>query len=160
MENQNIDQQVEQLDNILKNRKFPIKYNDDFVQICNMRYDELSALSAEDCGMYAFILGQYSLYIQTQLNTETARAKWFKHKLNAIVAKCGQDYDKYLKFEERSSLVIRDNQAAFKLHFELLKSELIMEELSFLSSKISTLSQILLDLVNTKRRKEYVPKTG
>jgi hypothetical protein len=81
--------------------------------ILNLTDDQLRLLSAEDCGIKAYQLLQYSLFLQKETNRHAAKIKWSKHNLDYVTAKYGQGYgDKYTKYEERQGLLISDNSYA------------------------------------------------
>lgn len=98
----------------------------------------------------------YSAFLQKEVNRHSSRLKWANHNLNIIIGKVYNNYgDKWVKFDERKMLIINDNEVAKSLNKIILDSSLRLEELAFISTRVGTMSTILVELQKTKRAERY-----
>jgi|ETNvirenome_6_85_1030632.scaffolds.fasta_scaffold71466_2 hypothetical protein len=129
-----------------------ITHSPEVEKILTISYVELKALSAERCGECAVLLAQYGIFVQKEINRQTAKMKWAEKGIHIMAAKYGKNYSQYMKFEEKQATIISDNSAAFKLHKLKQISQAIVDELSYITSRINTMGQSFIELQNTKRR--------
>jgi hypothetical protein len=129
-----------------------IKRNQDIDNVLNYSFAQLQALTIEDCAIYAFLLEQYSMYIQQEWNRHSAKKKWAEHNLNVMVGKYGDEYgNNYTKFEEKKFKLIADNSYAQKLSELIRETSVVCEDLSFIAMKVGTQSQHLQELRKSKK---------
>lgn len=121
-------------------------------KILELRYEQLRVLPRETLFSYAFILVGFAAALQKEHNRQYAKKKWAEHNLNVIVAKEQGNYgDKYTKYEVRRSMIIGDNEYAKALNEIIVNSDVNIEELNFISSKINMMGEILREFGKTKR---------
>lgn len=133
-----------------------LKFNNEVETILGLKIDELRRFNEEECGLNAYCLAQYATFIQKEVNRHSAKLKWANHNLDIVVAKVSTNYgDKFTKWEVKRSLVVNDNEFAKALNKIVLEATLRVEELSFISSRIDKMSQILIELQKTRRAEKY-----
>ena len=122
---------------------------DEVESIITMKRAQLSKMSKEDCGECAFVLSQYSLFLQKELNKETAVLEWVETNLNHVTGKyMGQQRGATL--DERRSAVITENSYAKDLFKLRNRVRLKTNSLNFLSQKIHYMSSVLLTIQGNK----------
>lgn len=133
-----------------------LKFCDEVTPILELKSEELRKLDEQTAGIYAFKLAQYSAFLQKEVNRHSSKFKWANHNLNIIVGKVYNNYgDKYTKLDEKKILVINDNEVAQSLNKIILETSLRLEELSFLSTRVNTMSSILVEIQKSKRAERY-----
>lgn len=129
-----------------------IKKNESAEILLNVDENVLKNMTAEECGIKAIVLLQFSTFIQKEINRHNAKNRWADSNLNFMVGKYGQSYgDKFTKFEERKAMMIADNSFAKALNDMIKLSSVICEDLSYISKKIENMSNLLAELQRTKR---------
>lgn len=94
-----------------------IKPSPNIEAILNYTQEELRSLSKEECSENAYLLKQYALYIQKEMNRHHVKANWASARLNYIIGKDGGEYgDKYTKFEQLKLIVVAKNTYAKALY--------------------------------------------
>lgn len=133
-----------------------IKFNNEVEKILELPLEEIRSLSAEDLSAYGYALARYSTFLQKENNRFSSKLKWANHNLLIIIGRNGHKYgDKWTKFEERKIMVINDNEAAQSLNKIVLEATLRLEELAFMSTRVNTMSNILLEYHKTRRADKY-----
>lgn len=118
----------------------------------NLSSQELQEMSAEEVGEAAFILAQYSMYIQKEYNRQNAVKNWAQACQNAIIAKIIDNYgNEYTKFDEKSMKAIYGNDAAIVLQRIIVEASQKTDVLHFLSQKIEMAHKRLSEYQETKR---------
>ena len=155
--NQKLESQLEILDNYGKSIGLnSIKFNNDVEKILELSLEEIRTTSIEDSLTYSYALARYSGFLQKECNRHSSKLKWANHNLSIIVGKLYNNYgDKWTKLEERKIQIINDNDAAQSLNKIILENTLKLEELQFISTRINTMSNILLEYQKTKRSERY-----
>ena len=133
-----------------------VEYNEEALKILQMKSFELKALTSAECGELAFSLAQYSLYIQQQINEQTARINWAKNNIKNIIAQNSGQFDRYMKYEEKEHAVIISNEHALKLNEILSYAQAVSDRLSYMSGRIQSMSSALIELQRSKRRVDNV----
>lgn len=129
-----------------------IHKSDKIEEILNLNNEQLRNLTADDCGIYSYLLMQYSIFLQKETNRHAAKQRWAQHNLNFLSGKLGQKYGTtYSKFEERQLMLIADNSFAKALSDLIRESGIVIEEFAFIAKKIESMAQVLVDLQRTKR---------
>lgn len=155
----NVKQQYEEykiilakLDDMTIMSKVPL--NSEVDEVLGMKYSTLSKLVAEQCGEYAFLLSQYATYLQIQQNDARAKAEWAKGKVMEQVCPMLNNYgDGYVKFEIKRQLAINEHENISLLDQIEKKARTVVHKLDFISGKINTMAQTLMELQQTKRRR-------
>jgi hypothetical protein len=114
---------------------------------------ELRKMNAEECGETAFLLAQFSLFLQKEYNTENSRLNWCQEQINKTIANTTlQQGSKYSPYEERKNLAIREDAVAYKLNDIKVYVHARLDRLYFLAQHVQFLSKTLIELQQTKRR--------
>lgn len=137
-----------------------ILYNSEIEGVLSLTREELSNLTAEQCGESQFLLAQYSAYLQKNYNRHNAKLKWAERELSNLVAKECHNYgdDNFMnnaKFQLILGKVIYGNEAAKVLNQIVNHASACVNELNDMSTKISFISKALGDLQQSKRKYGY-----
>lgn len=129
-----------------------ITYSSEVEKALNFKADELRGLNSEECGVYAYKLQQFALFIQKEKNRSKNISNWIDNNIKILIAKEGKSYgDNFTKYDMiRSSIITFDTygEALGKLYDEFNSKS---EELDQISNKIAAISKTLSDLQYTKR---------
>src|SRR5687768_15883324 len=88
-----------------------LKFCNEVSPLLELKIEELRRLSEQDCGIYAYKLGQYATFLQKEINRFSAKMKWASHNLDITIGKVYHNYgDKWIKYDERKVLVINDSE--------------------------------------------------
>jgi len=117
----------------------------------NMSRQELNSLSAQDCGEIAYLLGQYSYYIQRLQNKHQGNKIWAEGILQEDVCKYLGDYSDFIKYEIKVKLIAKENQHITDILKIMNYADIMGTRLNFISSSISNLSHIISNLEKSKR---------
>ena len=129
-----------------------INNKEEFNHYLNMNIMDLEKMDSIGCGNVAYRLTQFSLHIQRILNKENAKKRMLENRINGFICKTVGQFP-YIKGELARAAAISENDAAKKLDDELLKCDIKIEELTYLSSGIQKLSDQLKNLQFSKREK-------
>jgi len=130
-----------------------VKYNPEWDQLLSMNLDSLRLLDEESTAEFCVLASLYSLYIQTEFNRHSRKLKWAEHNLDVYIGRYAKDYgDSYTKYEEKRSGVICEHTNATKLAEMVKISQVYCESLNFISKKIETISNTLLELKRSKHK--------
>jgi hypothetical protein len=126
---------------------------DSLDKIWNLPYNRLQKLSAVECAEYAFILAQYSMYVQKIYNREKSKVEWLENKIHELSFDKLNDYDQYTKYDVKLRLIAKENKPFNDLLKHLSYTKQIMTRLEFLPTSIKVLSD---NLSNIQRAKSQV----
>lgn len=131
-----------------------IMYDVQVEKALNLTHDDLKGMSAEECGMTAYTLKQYALYIQVETNKYQNVMGWAKRNIDALLAKEYSNIgDKYTKYEIKRNMLITMNSAATELYKQYIDAKIKYKALSNVSRNVSYIAETLLALQQTKRYK-------
>jgi len=133
---------------IFENKKLNVEEIHGYMQ---MDRQELRALSADDCGEIAYLLGQLALEIQREVNKQTAIEQWLEAQINKTVADLVTNY-KIFSYEGQKHAAIKDNEYARKCQDTKMNAIVRIKQLNYMSQEIKNLSGILMDIRQTKMR--------
>lgn len=128
-----------------------IQYNSDVEIVLKLNFESLSKMSADELASSAFILDQYALFLQRQINREKAKTNWAKSNLDVVVAENGQNFDKYTKYELRIATIIKENDIARNLNQIIVKATTRLDELDFVATRIASMATKLETLHKSKK---------
>ena len=145
-------EQMEKLDKVLDEYESQcglpyVEWNgneDEFREYLSMPREALEKLTPHDCTQIAYRLGQFAFHLQKQVNRENARVVWAKQRLMELVGQESEQFDKYTKFEVKTALIVKANAHAQALQRIWTYAEQRSTRLTFLSSSLKHLSDILL----------------
>jgi len=160
MAGENINDKIANLDKMLDefNTKIGVKFSKSNLAevIINYSSDDIRALSEEECLESAYVLYSHAGYIQKESNRLDARIRWLNRCIQIETADKIKMYgDKYTSFQERLLLINGDktNEYMSRLQDVLMHCEIRKEEISFISSRISAMANLL---ENAKRLKNKI----
>jgi len=111
----------------------------------------LEKLSPEDCAQISYRLAQFSLHIQRTLNRENARLNWAEETIKETIADDINNYKGY-GYLEKSSQAIKHNEKAMALNKIKKYAKQRSDRLTYISSCVKNLSDILLSINKTKAK--------
>ena len=114
-----------------------------------MNRDEIEKLSPEDCAQISYRLAQFSLHTQRTINRENARLNWAEESIKETIADEINNY-KGSGYLEKSSQAIKHNEKASALNKIKKYAKQRSDRLTYISSSIKNLSDILLSIQKTK----------
>jgi hypothetical protein len=123
---------------------------DEVQRILSLDRAEITKMSREACGECAFVLSQYSLFVQKEFNRENAVLEWVETNLSNVTGKYMGQYSG-ATLDERKSSVIAENTYARDLFKIRNRVRLKTTNINFLSNKISFMSQVLLAVQSNKK---------
>jgi len=124
----------------------------------NQDRTEIECLDATQCASLNYRLNQYAFYLQRCINLERCRFQWANAHLKETVAPQLQNYDKYMKYEVKVSLICKENSYAKKLQDIINHTEQRITRLDSLSYNLQALSKTLSDLQRAKISERYTEK--
>lgn len=116
-----------------------------------MNRDVLEKLSPEDCAQISYRLAQFSLHVQRTLNRENARHNWAEETMKETIADEINNYKGY-GYMEKSSQAIKHNDKASSLNKIKKYAKQRSDRLTYISSCIKNLSDIMLSIQKTKAK--------
>ena len=118
-------------------------------QYLSMNRDVLEKLTPEDCAQISYRLAQFSFHIQRTLNRENARYNWAEESIKETIADEINNYKGY-GYIEKSIQAIKHNDKANSLNKIKKYAKQRSDRLTYLSSSVKNLSDILLSIQKTK----------
>lgn len=118
-------------------------------QYLTMDRNSLEKLSPEDCAQISYRLGQFSFHIQRSVNRENARYNWADETIKESIADEINNYKGY-GYIEKSSQAIKHNDKASSLNKIKKYAKQRSDRLTYISSSIKNLSDILLSIQKAK----------
>lgn len=109
----------------------------------------LEKLSPEDCAQISYRLGQFSFHVQRSINRENARFNWADETIKEVIADEINNYKGY-GYIEKSSQAIKHNDKASSLNKIKKYAKQRSDRLTYISSSIKNLSDILLSIQKMK----------
>jgi hypothetical protein len=123
----------------------------------NLTTNDMQHMGPEELGEAAYVLSNYALYLQKEVNHQQAIVVWCKDNLDYILADKADQYGgQFCPHAERKLLAIKDSEIARELYKVQMHAKMRVETLSFMPSRIEALSKKLEELQQTKRRQKYV----
>jgi hypothetical protein len=117
-----------------------------------MSQDEVSRMSAEQCGEASIVLAQYSFYLQRSFNVEIRRVNWAQAMIDRYIAPIMKNYTAS-SASERKMMAIKDNEFALSCERLRTEAQARVDQINYLSAKVDALSYRFADLQQTKRMK-------
>lgn len=118
-------------------------------QYLTMDRDHIEKLTPEDCGQISYRLAQFSFHVQRTINRENARYNWAEETIKEVIADEINNYKGY-GYLEKSSQAIKHNDKALSLNKIKKYAKQRSDRLTYLSSAIKNLSDIILSIQKTK----------
>ena len=152
-----VNQRLEDLERVLlefeKGVGLSIEQSPDASNALNLKKEQLSKMSPDECGELAYALAQQSAYLQKEINKYSQRIHWANTNIDSMICSQVDNYgSRYTTYDNRRMLAINDNEYTMKLYEISVQSQRVVDRLAYLPSKISYMSKTLLELQQTKRR--------
>ena len=119
----------------------------------NLSKDDLYKLSADACGIGAYKLNQFALHLQKYHNRYIAIVNWLDENIRFVVAKATQGIQCY-GAKERDTIAIGNSEVAMELYRVKTEKKLIVDNVAFLTSRVTALADTLLDIKRGKAWQE------
>lgn len=140
------------LDEYEKSFKINFVQNDEVEEYLQMNKAQLESLTPVQCHEIAACLSNYLMYLQKELNRQTAIFNWANSNLNTIIGRHLQEYDDF-KYEAKVLQIINEYDSAKKLDDLKQAVQLRMDTLSYLPQRIEFFIKTLNNLGNAKAYK-------
>jgi len=114
-----------------------------------MNRDSLEKLGPEDCAQISYRLAQFSFHLQRTINRENARYNWADETIKEVIADDINNYKGY-GYLEKSAQAIKHNDKAVSLNKIKKYAKQRSDRLTYLSSAVKNLSDIILSIQKTK----------
>jgi len=112
--------------------------------------EQLNKLSATECASAAYLLAQYSFYLQRLYNRESAKQRWASDQLTKLVCDKMDDYSTYTKYDHKVALIAKENKVVERLQSVLNYTTQIMERLNFLSTSVKNMCEVMSNIQKAK----------
>lgn len=116
----------------------------------NMTFEELNSMSAIECAEAAYLLAQYSFYLQRMFNRESAKNRWGQDQITKLVCDKLDNYSTYTKYENKIALIAKENKSVERLQSIINYTNQVMERLNFLSTSVKNMSEIMSHIQKAK----------
>jgi hypothetical protein len=118
----------------------------------SMSLEELRKKSPDELSEYAFLIGQYQLYIQRQINKNKAWFRWYKAKSDEYAAYYLKDASGY--GQEKILQARNGPEICQKLNAFGRKIEMQLERLAFVPQNLESMANNIRDLKFSALRRE------
>ena len=122
---------------------------DELQEYLTMNRDMLEKFTVTECGEIAYRIGQFGFHIQRSLNREVARHNWADETIKETIADEINNYKGY-GYVEKSLQAIKHNDRASKLNQIKKYAKQRLDRLTYLSSTLKNLSDILISIQRAK----------
>lgn len=122
---------------------------DELNQYLTMDRNIIEKLNPEDCAQISYRLAQFSFHIQRSINRENARFNWAEETIKEVIADDINNYKGY-GYIEKSAQAIKHNDKAAGLNKIKKYAKQRSDRLTYLSSAIKNLSDILISVQKMK----------
>lgn len=119
-----------------------------------MREDDINKLTPAELATAEYILSAHSLVVQRKVNRAISIKGWATRCLDIIVARDYNEFDSYMRIEQRKAAVAKNDGFAKRLYDIITQQELIIDDLTYLSQNIHHISNTLGNLARI-RSKNY-----
>lgn len=141
------------LDEYVYSIGLPIKKNTEVDDILTLTAQEMSAMTALQCGEAAFLIFQYAAYIQSEYNRNVVRLMWAEEQISSLLGKYGDQYgDSYTKYDIRRARLCSGDDAAKIINQIRIHASARCEELKDISNKLTMMGRALLEYQGAKSR--------
>ena len=121
------------------------KINNEGDEYLEMTGQQLKALTAQECGIGAFLIEQRALHIQIEYNKENGRANWAERTIALVIADKVNNYKGY-SYVERSLQAIKEDSYASRLEKIRAQAKARASRLEHISTKLNNVSKTLIGL--------------
>jgi len=122
---------------------------DELNEYLTMDRKVIEKLNPEDCAQISYRLGQFSFHIQRSINRENARFNWADETIKEVIADEINNYKGY-GYIEKSAQAIKHNDKAASLNKIKKYAKQRSDRLTYISSSVKNLSDILLSIQKMK----------
>lgn len=151
---------LDDYEKIINLPEFNMVEMDDINTYFNMKIEQLNKLTSIECAEGAYILARYCFYLQRMYNRESAKNKWAIDQMNKLICDKLSEYDTYMKYEHKISLIAKENSVVEKLQKIINYTNQVMERLNFLASAVKNMSEMISNLQKAKSYSERATNYG
>jgi len=116
----------------------------------DMRIEQLNKLSAIECAEAAYVLAQYSFYLQRLYNRESAKSRWASDQMAKLICDKLGDYSDFTKYDHKVALIAKENSVVERLRSITSYTEQLMARLNFLSTSVKNMCEIMSNIQKAK----------
>lgn len=125
--------------------------NAEYEQYLKLNRKQIELMDDNECFSSSYMIAQQILYVQRQINRDSARVKWCNATTNALSASHWNDYDQFTKGEIKLQLIIRDNDFLQKVQKIKNIAEQRIERFHNITLNLKYMSDILMEIGKSKR---------
>lgn len=130
------------------------QYNSVIEQYLTLSPLILNKMSPDECAEASYLLSQYALYLQREVNQKKSVLQWCDRNLDKLTLPILNQYgDSYVKFEQKRMCAIMENPVAIELasiRGKVLNQLTTIEDMPY---RVEKMSDRLSALSVTRRRK-------
>ena len=122
-------------------------------KILEMPHAELRTLSAEECGEYAFVLSQYRIFLQKEINYHESKIRWADDNLKYFVWNSGLPVclNTYIPLDEKAAYLAKHHNNTKQLLKMQTQARVIFGNLNSMTQHLDSMTRVLLSLQQSKR---------
>lgn len=129
-----------------------IQPSNDVEKYLNLTEADLRRMSAEDCGIAAYIVAKAMTYVQLQTNQIQADMNWCNQYIQWMVAKVLHTVGgQYTPVEYKRLLAIQQNDTAQTLYKVVINAQAKLDSMAFVTTQLRGVLNTLEGLQQTKR---------
>lgn len=128
-----------------------LESSDEIQKYLSMNQEQLRRLSIEECNEIAFLLNKEALFIQKERNILNGKISWGNSTIDWIIVSRLSNYDKYIPYDAKRILAIKDDEYIKKLYGIVVQSQQYIESTTFITNQLKNLADNLVDLARSKR---------
>ena len=126
-------------------------YNEDYEKYIKLTRQQIELMEHQECFAASYLINQQILFIQRNINRDSARIKWCIATTNALCASHWNDYDQFTKSEIKTQLIIKDNDFLQKVQKVKNIAEQRIERFSNITINLKYMSDVLTEIGKSKR---------
>lgn len=151
-ENKSVKDKFEEIENYLNKYEENLGLNSKKYLV--LTDEQISRLMPCELDEYSADLANFGVFLQKEINKQTSKITFADSNIKRIVALEGNNY-KTWSYEERKNLVIQGNESAKEYEKFRVYSQMKLDRLAYLPTKLSILGDKLERMANGKRSKNY-----
>jgi hypothetical protein len=125
---------------------------DDVKEYLEYSNEELRLLTIEECGHIQYQLTKFAMQIQRLSNREVQREQWCNNELYRMLGKVGENYNKFLKNNEKIFCLIHDDSYAMAVQKIREFAQYRMTRLNYISLSIKDVCENIRNVQKIKER--------
>jgi hypothetical protein len=128
-----------------------IEKNENIEHILNLKYDDITALTEEQCFGYSYELYAHSEYIERIKEREKSILEWADSSIWYIICSAVNQYgDKYTKWQEKYFLAVKENPLASDILKVKNHAQARINSISNYSDNLKKMAELLNNIAKRK----------